>query len=723
MIKLTVGLAAWLAAVPAGAGAPLKVDLNPPLGRADILTPEWENWSVEGAAPERAFGAVSVTLRSRAPLRGVWYKPTLADGSTMASDGVAAAGPIEIVLSGLAPGSHSLVTYHNWLDATEPGRFSVQVDGDVRASRLRPTIRARADTDTTVAFVEFEAKGTPVVVTIEPEDAGRGEVILNGFELDTSDPWARAIRPSPADRDEHADADLGRLALTWAAPPSSAAHDLYVGEDRAAVAAADRASPLYRGRRAKAGETLDGLSTHKSYYWRVDEVDPAGKVTRGDVWRFRVRHLAFPGAEGYGRFARGGRGGRVIEVTNLDDSGPGSFRAAVEAEGPRTVVFRVSGVVALRSPVVVWARNSYLTVAGQTAPGDGFCLRGYPFGTASGSRDVILRHVRIRVGDEAGHPYNGTGLCGDHEIMDHCSVSWSMDEGLSTRGAGNVTFQRCIIAEALHDSVHRHPHAYAASIGGNIASFHHNLLADCAGRNWSLAGALDNAGRFAGHLDIRNNVVYNWLDRTTDGGAKRVNFVNNYYKPGPSSRVFHVMKPDVGSPGDRQAYYIAGNVMEGHDDYNRDNWAGVFPNGDAPLSEIKSDAPFFPTFVTTTTARAAYDDVLADVGATLPRRDVLDARYVREVRSGTFTFRGGKTGNPGIIDSQRDLGPEPWPVYKTYDVPADADHDGLPDVWERAHGLNPASSPGDFSDANADPDGDGYTRLEDYLNELAARRP
>ena len=375
-------------------------------------------------------------------------------------------------------------------------------------------------------------------------------------------------------------------------------------------------------------------------------------------------------------------------------------------------------MIALKSEIAL--KNSYLTVAGQTAPGDGICFRGFPVGTAFGSTDIIVRYLRIRVGDESRHPYNGSGLGGDHTIMDHCSISWSMDEGLSTRTAGNVTFQHSIIAEALHDSVHRHPHAYAASIGGNIASFHHNLLVHCTGRNWSLAGGLDNAVRYAGYLDLRNNVVYNWKDRTTDGGAKQVNFVNNYYKPGPATTLFSLMKPDVGSPGDRQMYYIAGNVMEGRPEYDRDNWKGVFPNGKAPLSEIKSETPFFDPHVRTTSAAEALSEACPMSAPDLPRQDALDQRVIRETRTGGFTHRGRKGGLPGIIDSQSDLGPAPWPEYRTYDVPVDSDHDGMPDAWESGHGLNPHSAPGDFSDAIADPDGDGYTRLKEYLNGLAA---
>jgi hypothetical protein len=181
------------------------------------------------------------------------------------------------------------------------------------------------------------------------------------------------------------------------------------------------------------------------------------------------------------------------------------------------------------------------------------------------------------------------------------------------------------------------------------------------------------------------------------------------------------VKADVGSPGDRQVYHIAGNVMEGRPAYDDDNWKGVVLNGTAPLSEVRSDAPLFPAHVTTTSAAVAYREVLADVGATLPRQDTIDCRILDEVRTGSFTHRGSKGGIPGIIDTPRDLGPDPWPAYKTRDVPADSDHDGLPDDWERARGRDPFSPPGDFSDPNADPDGDGYTLLEQYLHELSAR--
>ncbi len=701
--------------------APLRVDLNPDNGRSDIRTPGWANWGFDPKSPTQTFGPITVAFRSEAPIQVRWYKPLLVHGATLTSDGLAADGTLEMVLTGLAPGSHTLATYHSQPSNGPAATTDVLVDGVVKVRGLVPTHRVHSDDDSTCAFVAIESTGNPVVVAFRPSARGGGEVILNGFEIDTPDPNRKALKPSPSDGDDHADADSGALVLSWSARRPAATHELYLGRDRASVERAGRSSPEFKGSLAAATYRAEGLSSRDDVFWRVDEVDTSGEVTRGDLWRFRPRHLAFPGAEGYGRFARGGRGGRVIEVTNLEDSGPGSFREAVNAEGPRTIVFRVSGVIALKSPITIV--KPYVTVAGQTAPGDGICFRNYSVGTSAGSRDVILRFLRVRVGDESGHSLDGMGLGGAHSIFDHCSISWSIDEGLDSRTANHSTFQRCIISEALDDSFQRHPHAFAASIGGEMASYHHNLLAHCTGRNWSLAGGLDNAVRLAGRLDIRNNVVYNWRHRTTDGGAKQVNFVNNYYKPGPATTVFHLVKPDVGSPSDRQVYFIAGNVMEGRPEYNDDNWRGVIPNGDAPLGEFRSDQPLFAPFVTTSSAIEAYRDVLADVGATRPRLDSIDHRILQEVRDGTFHHRGGKGHLPGIIDTPTDLGPHPWPDYRTYDVPKDSDHDGLPDAWERAHGLNPESPAGDFRDPGADPDGDGFTNLEDYLNQLASPSP
>jgi len=437
-----------------------------------------------------------------------------------------------------------------------------------------------------------------------------------------------------------------------------------------------------------------------------------------------ARQLAFPTAEGYGRFAQGGRGGRVIAVTNLNDSGPGSLRAAVEAEGPRTVVFEVSGRIILQSRLIIRGAHSQLTIAGQTAPGLGICVSNFNLGML-GARDVIIRYVRVRPGNTSGTTLDGMGMASaDNCIIDHCSISWTLDESFSSRGAHNITLQRTLISEALNAAGHKkYPpgteHGYAASIGGDVGSFHHNLLAHCAGRNWSLAGGLNKPDHtYAGRLDIRNNVVYNWKHRTTDGGAHEVNFVNNFYQPGPATKFFFALNAQYGGFPGTQQYYVAGNVMPGYfgvDEQERGRTASTERGGRLPETYRSwVDAPFFESFVRTQTAEEAYANVLANVGCNFPALDPHDQRIIAETRAGTTTFKGSVTGLPGLPDSQDDVGG--WDDYPEVHRPSDwdTDRDGMPDTWERAHGLNPA----DAADGARDRNHDGYTNLEDYLNSL-----
>ncbi|HVT26852.1 MAG TPA: hypothetical protein VHE81_02430, partial [Lacipirellulaceae bacterium] len=541
--------------------------------------------------------------------------------------------------------------------------IDIVVNGKPILTDLKPSHRVSDDADAASAFVEFDAvAGRPVEVELRPATKAGGpenahllpRVILNGLEIDTVNPAFKARKPLPANVDEHV---APRPVLRWQAAYSAKSHDVYFGTDYDKVAGADRTSPEYRGRQSRAEYASDAANPFATYYWRVDEVrldrsSQSDQVAKGDVWRFRVRHLAFPGAEGYGRFALGGRGGRVIKVTNLADNGPGSLRAAVEAEGPRTVVFNVSGRIVLQSRLVI--RNPYLTIAGQTAPGKGVCISNYNLGML-GTHDAIIRYLRVRPGNTAHRTLDGMGMASsDNSIIDHCSISWTEDESFSSRAAKNITLQRTLISEALNVAGHKKykkgkQHGYAASIGGDIGSFHHNLLAHCAGRNWSLAGGLDLAGRHTGRLDIRNNVVYNWGHRTTDGGARQVNFVNNYYKPGPASRVFHVLMPqrDNVAVFGPQNYFVAGNVMEGH--YGADErYAGVVaPRGDS-FSSFTVEAPFFEPYVHTESAQEAFNDVLADVGCNVPVLDDHDRRVIEETRKGTTTYRGSITGYPGL---------------------------------------------------------------------------
>lgn len=445
--------------------------------------------------------------------------------------------------------------------------------------------------------------------------------------------------------------------------------------------------------------------------------------------------LAFPGAEGYGRHTVGGRGGTVYEVTNLDDSGPGSLREAVEAEGARTVVFRVSGTIQLQKPLKI--SHPHITIAGQTAPGDGICLRGYPL--AINADEVIVRYLRIRLGDETRTESDAvSSRLHHHIILDHISASWSVDETVSVYHGENVTVQWCIVSESLFASHHaKGAHGFGGIWGGNYSTYHHNLIASHSSRNPRIAGG-------SGYVDFRNNVIYNWGYNSMYGGGALhkdgrdprflithtdVNVVNNYYKPGPATAVGRV-RSRIANPswanGAFGRWYVSGNVMEGDETVTRDNWAGgVQPNSDLPgvIDSIRRATPWPAMPIAEQTAREAYDSVLRRAGATLPVRDAVDERIVMEARTGVATFEGAAyrqkhtlpdaSLKSGIIDSQTDVGG--WPELHSLPAPADSDHDGMPDEWERQHGLHPD----DPSDGPATAVGSSYTNLEIYLNALA----
>jgi hypothetical protein len=406
---------------------------------------------------------------------------------------------------------------------------------------------------------------------------------------------------------------------------------------------------------------------------------------------------SFPGAEGFGSTTPGGRGGRILEVTNLKDSGPGSLREAVEAKGARIVVFRVSGTIPLESDLTI--RNPNLTIAGQTAPGDGICLKNYKLMITA--NDVVVRHLRIRRGLVSGKADDGLGIAeAENVIVDHCSVSWTADEVVNTwHGAKNITIQWSIFSEGLH---HR-GHGFAATLGGMNASYHHNLLANCPGRNPSIGGNHQFQTR---NMDYRNNVTFNWGGRTVDGKPSSVNIVNNYFKPGANSTALRFAKID--DPTAYQAigigqWHISGNFMEGHEAISKDNKAGV--TGELQLM-VPEPVEFAP--VTTVSAQAVFPLVLADVGATLPKRDSVDTRIIEEVKTGKNT-----QGKGVVLDPQEVGG---WPELASAEAPVDTDHDGMPDTWEKANGLNPS----DASDGPKDRNGDGYTNVEDYLNSLVS---
>ena len=409
---------------------------------------------------------------------------------------------------------------------------------------------------------------------------------------------------------------------------------------------------------------------------------------------------AFPGAEGFGSTTPGGRGGRVIFVTNLDDAGPGSFRAACEAEGPRIVIFRVSGLITLAKKIVI--KNPYITIAGQTAPGDGICLRNYTFVIAT--HDVVVRYLRSRLGDLSAQEDDSITLVAGAKdvILDHCSATWSIDEALSLAGdVSNVTIQWCLIAEGLNHSRHsKGAHGYGSlSRANGPVTWHHNLWAHNTSRNPRLG---DNYGRppFP-TFDVRNNVIYDYGEIASGltQGVLKVNYVANYIRPGPSSKVTTPIH--IGGPSDLN-FYIRGNIFEGNAALTADNsqfFDPVMIDGKRQVQTVAD--PFSALPVTTVTAQQAYEAVLLTVGASLPRRDSVDARIVDEVRR-----RKGS-----IIDSQQQVGG--WPELRTTAAPVDSDGDGMPDSWEHRNGLNPRD-PADGAAVRKD----GYTNLEEYLNSI-----
>ncbi|HKJ43749.1 MAG TPA: T9SS type A sorting domain-containing protein [Sunxiuqinia sp.] len=429
--------------------------------------------------------------------------------------------------------------------------------------------------------------------------------------------------------------------------------------------------------------------------------------------------LAFPSAEGHGAYTTGGRGGAVIEVTNLNDSGAGSLRAAIEAYGPRTVVFRVSGTIRLKSRLSI--KNSNITIAGQTAPGDGICLRDNTL--TVDADNVIIRYIRSRLGDVGGVQDDAmNGRNHKNIIIDHCSMSWSVDEAASFYDNANFTMQWCIVSESLWHSIHeKGNHGYGGIWGGMKATFHHNLIADHTSRNPRFCGARYHLSTASTEIvDFRNNVIYNWGFNSAYGGESgNQNMVNNYYKYGPatsSSKKYRIINPsDADDANPISKWYVTGNYVYGYPNITADNWSGgVQPHSDViSLATFKATDPFPTGNIQTETAEQAYESVLKYAGANFPKRDTIDTRVVEETRTGQNQFGDTYGANTGIIDTQASVGG--WPILNSTPAPTDSDHDGMPDDWEDAHSLNK----NDATDRNTT-NADGYTNLEVYLNSLVA---
>ena len=459
------------------------------------------------------------------------------------------------------------------------------------------------------------------------------------------------------------------------------------------------------------------------------------------------KQLAFPGAEGFGRYTTGGRGGNVYHVTTLEDDGKtstkGTLRWANAQSGPRTIVFDVSGTIQLKSALKL---NANTTLAGQTAPGDGICIAGYQ---VTLNKNNIVRYVRFRPGDENGGEPDGLGgMDSENIIVDHCSVSWSVDECLSVYGSKNITVQWCIASQSLCNSTHvKKAHGYGGNWGGSGASYHHNLIAHHVSRTPRL-GPRPGTQKDE-RMDLRNNVIYNWIDNGCYGGeGMNVNIVNNYYKPGPGTktgtkgmriasiniRTSEYTKHDTATPNEWDVmwhvwgdYYVDGNVNTQYPEVTADNWTyGIYnqidANGndgtytDVTKDTIQMSTPITYETITTHTAEKAFEQVLKYAGASL-HRDALDQIIVDDAQNGKATFTA--SGNAkGIIDHPSDVygdGWTKWPTLNQTEAKIDTDGDGMPDEWETAHGLNP----NDKSDGNGIGE-DGYTNLEIYMNTLVA---
>ncbi|MDR0306722.1 MAG: T9SS type A sorting domain-containing protein [Chitinispirillales bacterium] len=442
---------------------------------------------------------------------------------------------------------------------------------------------------------------------------------------------------------------------------------------------------------------------------------------------------AFPGAEGFGANVTGGRGGKVLYVTNLNNSGEGSLRWAIEQTGARIIMFKVAGEIKLTSAINI--RNGDLTIAGHSAPGDGICISGNTVQISASN--IIIRHMRFRMGDL--NAVEGDALWGRNQsniIIDHCSMSWATDEVASFYDNENFTLQWSMLYESLRVSVHdKGSHGYLGIWGGRKASFHHNLIAHHDSRNPRFNGARYSNRASEELVDFRNNVIYNWGSNSGyagEGGS--YNMVNNYYQPGPESgNAARIFQPNADNGSNSQAagvwgkFYISGNVMMNangttNTSVTNDNWAGVHPNPSSQSkSDLRSNTEFEKGTITTHTAQQAYDLVLAGAGASF-KRDSTDARVVNEVRNRTAPKRasGGGGTKAGLIDTQKDVGGWAAYTFKSTDIPVDTDGDGMPDAWESAYGLNPNSA-ADGSSTSLMGGGSGkYTNLEVYLYSILA---
>lgn len=455
-----------------------------------------------------------------------------------------------------------------------------------------------------------------------------------------------------------------------------------------------------------------------------EELDPIVEEDEPSLFNpVKEEAFAFPGAEGFGKVTTGGRGGNVIKVTNLNDSGPGSLRQAIITPGARIVIFEVSGNIELGSNLVIGMGN--ITIAGQTAPGDGITIKNHSL--IVNADNVIIRYMRFRMGDKGAAQADAIeGRYKKNIIIDHCSMSWSTDETASFYGNENFTMQWCILSESLTLSVHeKGKHGYGGIWGGKNASFHHNLLAHHDNRNprfdhLGVYNATNSAENLRGVVDFRNNVIYNWgTDASYGGEAGTFNLVNNYFKPGPATKNRNMFLNAYKQSSNNAPifgygkFYVAGNKFEGRIDITADNWLGVVAKQGTVSDKInmKLNTPLeFGGYGFNHSAEEAYNKILAYGGHSF-KRDQVDLRVLADVKDGSYTAEGSRGSTNGLIDSQEDVGG--WPILNSLPAPLDTDNDGMPDDWEKANGLDPNKN--DAKERNLST---AYDNIEVYINSL-----
>ena len=736
----------------------LKVDISITNRQAqEVQEPDYTLWQVpQGKSTSIEVDGITCTLSCPTDadyeIRTGWSKTFIQNATykgqngRLTFDGISldprTYGSFSLRIEGLPVGQHTIQTYHNcWENPTAfyAAPMTVKLNGAVVHENVQPSFLQAVAANATLLVTPFTIENDGDAIELEfitsasnPGSVPSGSAatneftapLLNGFELNTADITVQAKEPYPANNDMHADCDGGSVTLSWMpANDKVKEHRLYFGNSE------DKLTLLTTV--TETSHTVNDLYSGNTYYWRVDEVDDKGTVSEGAVWKFKPRQLAFPEAEGYGRFALGGRGGSVYHVTSLSSENvPGTLKYGLLLDEPHTIVFDVSGIIDLGFEAIFTKPN--ITIAAQTAPGKGICLKASNINIGS---DNIARFVRFKrglgtYGEDTG---NAMGMSGaDHSIVDHCTAAWGTDETVSGRGAKNITFQYSGIFEALGITGHKNysdgtNHGYAATIDGQRGSWHHNLLLNCEGRNWSMGGGMDGQNRPIGGLDLFNNVCYNWHNRTTDGNCHEVNFVNNYYKMGTDTKRTQLfimqfeLATDVADNRTNTAY-INGNIRENknHTLTNDKKGDTYTATGYVPTDyEYMVSEPLFESFATIHTAKDAMKIVTSYGGATMPVRDEQHQRVIRETLDGTWTYKGSKSGIRGEIDNEADIadaangGWEEWPE-ETRDGDWDSDQDGMPDWWERCTGSDPLTA-----NNNDDPDRDGYTLLEDYLEFMA----